>query len=70
MDWVIAGTVRDQRDKWVVRVDGLDTVAGSHKPKRLVRPASTVCPVGRQEHRTLEAGMASRLAAMSAPERA
>ena len=24
-----------QRDKWVVRVDGLDTVTGKHKPKQL-----------------------------------
>lgn len=37
MAWKPTGypTVRKQRDKWVVRVDGLDTVTGKHKPKQL-----------------------------------
>lgn len=37
MAWKSTGspTVRKQRDKWVVRVDGLDTVTGKHKPKQL-----------------------------------
>jgi len=37
MAWKATGspTVRKQRDKWVVRVDGLDTVTGKHKPKQL-----------------------------------
>jgi len=37
MAWKPTGSpiVRKQRDKWVVRVDGLDTVTGKHKPKQL-----------------------------------
>ena len=37
MAWKATGlpTVRKQRDKWVVRVDGLDTVTEKHKPKQL-----------------------------------
>lgn len=37
MAWKATGspTVRKQREKWVVRVDGLDTVTGKHKPKQL-----------------------------------
>ena len=37
MAWKATGspTVRKQRDKWVVRVDGIDTVTGKHKPKQL-----------------------------------
>jgi len=27
--------VRKQRDTWVVRVDGVDTATGKHKPKQL-----------------------------------
>jgi len=36
MAWKATGspTVRKQRDKWVVRVDGIDTVTGKHKPKQ------------------------------------
>ena len=28
-------TVRQQRDKWVVRVDGIDTETGKHRPRQL-----------------------------------
>lgn len=37
MAWKATGqpTVRKQRGKWVVRVDGIDTVTGKHKPKQL-----------------------------------
>jgi hypothetical protein len=28
-------TVQQQRDKWVVRVDGIDTVSGARKPRQL-----------------------------------
>lgn len=37
MAWKPTGSpiVRKQRDKWVVRVDGVDTVTGKHKPKQL-----------------------------------
>ena len=37
MAWKPTGSpiVRKQRDKWVVRVDGVATVTGKHKPKQL-----------------------------------
>lgn len=37
MGWKATGTptVRKQRDKWVVRVDGIDTETGRHRPKQL-----------------------------------
>lgn len=37
MAWKPTGSpiVRKQRDKWVVRVDGVDTTTGKHKPKQL-----------------------------------
>jgi len=37
MAWKATGqpTVRKQRDKWVVRVDGIDTVTGKHRPKQV-----------------------------------
>ncbi len=28
-------TVRKQRDKWVVRIDGIDTATGKHRPRQL-----------------------------------
>jgi integrase len=33
-------TVRQQRDKWVVRVDGIDTETGKHRPRQLGTYAS------------------------------
>ncbi|HEY6698853.1 MAG TPA: hypothetical protein VIZ67_11540, partial [Acidimicrobiales bacterium] len=37
MGWKATGqpTVRKQRDKWVVRVDGIDTETGKHRPRQL-----------------------------------
>ena len=37
MAWKPTGrpTVRQQRDKWVVRVDGIDTETGKHRPRQL-----------------------------------
>ena len=37
MAWKATGqpTVRKQRDKWVVRVDGIDTATGKHRPKQV-----------------------------------
>lgn len=37
MAWKATGqpTVCRRREKWVVRVDGIDTVTGKHKPKQL-----------------------------------
>ena len=36
MSWKATGqpTVRKQRDKWVVRVDGIDTSTGNHRPRQ------------------------------------
>src|SRR3546814_14387477 len=38
MSWKATGdpTVRRQREKWVVRVDGIDTETGRHRPRQLV----------------------------------
>ena len=37
MGWKATGhpTVRKQRDKWVVRVDGIDTETGKPRPRQL-----------------------------------
>lgn len=37
MGWKATGqpTVRQQRDKWVVRVDGIDTETGARRPKQI-----------------------------------
>ena len=37
MAWKPTGhpAVRRQRDKWVVRVDGIDTVTGKRRPRQL-----------------------------------
>ena len=37
MSWKATGKpmVRRQRDKWVVRVDGIDTSTGKHRPRQL-----------------------------------
>lgn len=37
MAWKATGqpTVRKQRDKWAVRVDGIDTATGKHRPKQI-----------------------------------
>ena len=42
MGWKATGqpTVRKQRDKWVVRVDGIDTETGMHRPRQLGTYAS------------------------------
>ena len=46
MGWKPTGepTVRKQRDKWVVRVDGLDTETGNVRPRRIIRNA----PAGKE----------------------
>lgn len=38
MAWKATGqpTVRKQRDKWVVRVDGMNTATGKHRPRLLL----------------------------------
>lgn len=42
MAWKATGepTVRTQRDKWVVRVDGIDTETGRHRPRQIGTYAS------------------------------
>jgi integrase len=42
LGWKASGqpTVRKQRDKWVVRVDGIDTATGKHRPRQLGSYAS------------------------------
>ena len=42
MAWKATGqpTVRKQRDKWVVRVDGIGTSTGKHRPRQLGTYAS------------------------------
>ena len=42
MGWKASGqpTVRKQRDKWVVRLDGIDTETGQHRPRQLGTYAS------------------------------
>ena len=37
MSWKATGqpTVPKQRDKWVVRIDGIDTATGNHRPARI-----------------------------------
>ena len=42
MGWKATGqpTVRKQRDKWVVRLDGIDTETGQHRPRQLGTYAS------------------------------
>ena len=37
MGWKATGrpTVRRQRDRWVIRVDGIDTETGKHRPRQL-----------------------------------
>ena len=37
MAWKPTGrpTLRQQREKWVVRVDGIDTESGKHRPRQL-----------------------------------
>ena len=42
MGWKATGqpTVRKQRDRWVVRLDGIDTESGKHRPRQLGTYAS------------------------------
>ena len=42
MGWKASGepTVRKQREKWVVRIDGIDTETGKHRPRQVGTYAS------------------------------
>ena len=50
MGWKATGqpTVRKQRDKWVVRVDGIDTETGNHRPRQLGTYALAALGAGRR----------------------
>jgi integrase len=66
--WKATGqpTVRKQRDKWVVRVDGIDTATGKHRPRQLgtyasQRTAMAAARSTRAEDRSTERGTVSWL---------
>ena len=68
MAWKATGqpTVRKQRDKWVVRVDGIDTTTGKHKPKQLgtynsQRSANAAAREVKADDRSTERGTVSWL---------
>jgi integrase len=68
MAWKPTGqpTVRKQRDKWVVRVDGIDTATGNHRPRQLgtylsQRSANAAARSMKTEDRSTERGTVSWL---------
>jgi hypothetical protein len=68
MAWKATGqpTVREQRDKWVVRVDGIDTATGKHRPRQLgtyasQRSANAAARSMKTEDRSTERGTVSWL---------
>ena len=68
MAWKATGqpTVRKQRDKWVVRVDGIDTETGKHRPRQVgtytsQRSATAAARSFRAEETTTERGTVSWL---------
>jgi len=68
MGWKATGqpTVRKQRDKWVVRVDGIDTATGKHRPRQVgtyasQRSAQAAARSMRAEDRSTERGTVSWL---------
>ena len=68
MGWKATGqpTVRKQRDRWVVRVDGIDTATGKHRPRQLgtfasQRAALMAARSGKADARSTERGTVSWL---------
>lgn len=68
MGWKATGqpTVRKQRDRWVVRVDGIDTATGKHRPRQLgtyqsQRSAQAAARAMRADDRSTERGTVSWL---------
>ena len=66
--WKATGqpTVRKQRDKWLVRVDGIDTTTGKHRPRQLgtyssQRSADAATRSARADERSTERGTVSWL---------
>jgi integrase len=62
MGWKATGspTVRKQRDKWVVRVDGIDTETGRHRPRQLGPFRSQRAAVGAARTSLSDGHMAER----------
>ncbi|MFI5041314.1 MAG: hypothetical protein ACHQNA_05610 [Acidimicrobiales bacterium] len=62
MGWKASGepTVREQRSKWVVRIDGIDTETGQHRPRQVTfesrRAALNAARTAAAEGRTAERG--------------
>ncbi|MDQ3481268.1 MAG: site-specific integrase [Actinomycetota bacterium] len=68
MGWKATGapTVRKQRDKWVVRIDGIDTATGRVRPRQVgtyasQRSARAAVRSGKAEQRSTERGTVSWL---------
>lgn len=68
MGWKATGqpTVRKQRDRWLVRVDGIDTATGKHRPRQLgtfasQRAALMAARSGKADARSTEWGTGSWL---------
>ena len=68
MAWKATGqpTVRKQRDKWVVRIDAIDTITGKHRPKQVgtylsQRSATAAARSMRADDRSTERGTVSWL---------
>src|SRR5262249_9214958 len=62
MGWKASGrpTVRKQRDKWVVRVDGIDTETGRQRPRQLGTYSSKRSAVAAARSVAIEERVASR----------
>jgi len=75
MGWKATGapTVRKQRDKWVVRVDGIDTATGNHRPRQIgtypsQRTALAAARSGQADRRSTERGTVSWLVGGMSPD--
>ena len=62
MSWKAIGqpTVRKQRDKWVVRIDGIDTATGNHRPRQLGTYASQRSALAASRNQRAEARSTER----------
>jgi integrase len=62
MSWKSIGqpTVRKQRDKWVVRIDGIDTATGKHRPRQLGTYASQRAALAASRDRRADARSTER----------
>ena len=55
-----AATVRRQRGRWVVRVDGIDTETGRHRPRQLGTYASQRAALAASRSLLVEERLAAR----------